>query len=168
MLDGSNQGAIKRWTISFRLRLPSSEIVFHPLTERAIAEMLDERACVLTITKRYFALTFGVFGSTASQAELDGRDNLAVVLDYIGLHEDFIYEIHLVDNYTEDETDKPYVGLAEVADILDVSQQRAHQLAKENTTFPLPVANLRATRVWLRTDIQEFHARRNFKHFRGK
>jgi hypothetical protein len=45
------------------------------------------------------------------------------------------------------------VGLAEVAEILGVrSRQHAHNLTRD-PTFPEPVERLRATPVWVRTDV---------------
>lgn len=47
------------------------------------------------------------------------------------------------------------VGVAEVAEMLGVSKQRASQLSNE-AGFPVPVAILRATKVWRRIDIADY------------
>ena len=44
------------------------------------------------------------------------------------------------------------MGLAEIAQALQVSVQRVHQLAATDS-FPTPVAELAAGRVWKRADI---------------
>lgn len=55
------------------------------------------------------------------------------------------------------------VGVAEVADLLDISRQRVHQLVHEDTNFPEPVAELGGGRmkmkVWLRDDIVQWATR---------
>lgn len=45
------------------------------------------------------------------------------------------------------------VGIAEVAEILGVSTQRVDQIARTDATFPPPVAELRAGRIWQRHDV---------------
>ena len=48
-------------------------------------------------------------------------------------------------------------GLAEVAEILGVSKQRAHQIVTNRYSgFPDAIAHLRATPVWREADVQEF------------
>lgn len=48
------------------------------------------------------------------------------------------------------------VGMAEVQEILEINtRQQASQLA-ERRDFPRPVAELKAGRVWLRSDIERF------------
>lgn len=49
------------------------------------------------------------------------------------------------------------LGLAEVADMLGVSKQRAHQIANDrHSGFPDAIAHLRATPVWREADVAEF------------
>jgi prophage regulatory protein len=50
------------------------------------------------------------------------------------------------------------LGLHEVAELLGVSRQRADQLARY-TGFPKPVAELKAGRIWRRTDIEKWKER---------
>lgn len=45
------------------------------------------------------------------------------------------------------------VGTAEVADLLGVTPQHVHRLAKR-ADFPKPVAELQAGRIWLKADVQ--------------
>jgi len=55
------------------------------------------------------------------------------------------------------------VSVPEIADMLGVSQQRAHQLIKAYSDFPLPEANLAIGRVWLRSTVETWaqaHPRR--------
>jgi predicted DNA-binding transcriptional regulator AlpA len=45
------------------------------------------------------------------------------------------------------------VGTAEIAQMLGVVRQYVHRLSQEDSTFPKPVAELAAGRVWKRGDI---------------
>jgi predicted DNA-binding transcriptional regulator AlpA len=45
------------------------------------------------------------------------------------------------------------VGTAEIAQMLGVVRQYVHRLSQEDPTFPKPVAELAAGRVWKRADI---------------
>jgi predicted DNA-binding transcriptional regulator AlpA len=49
--------------------------------------------------------------------------------------------------------DMELVGIAEVAEMLKVSKQRADQLARQ-TGFPAPVATLTGGRVWEKSDVK--------------
>lgn len=49
------------------------------------------------------------------------------------------------------------VGLAEVAEILGVNRQRAHQIAYTKG-FPDPVARLAMGPVWLREDVEQWRS----------
>jgi predicted DNA-binding transcriptional regulator AlpA len=51
------------------------------------------------------------------------------------------------------------VGLAEVAELLKTSRTQANRWARRED-FPEPVANLRATPVWRRSDVQRWAKRR--------
>lgn len=47
------------------------------------------------------------------------------------------------------------IGIAEIAQILGVSRQRAHQIA-DKRTFPLPVQRLAMGPVWTRAQLDEY------------
>lgn len=47
------------------------------------------------------------------------------------------------------------LGIAEIAEALGVSRQRAHQLTSTKN-FPVEIGRVRATRLWSRQDIEEF------------
>jgi predicted DNA-binding transcriptional regulator AlpA len=50
------------------------------------------------------------------------------------------------------------VRLVEIAELLDVSKQRAHQIAEEKG-FPAPLAKDTRGRVWSRYDVQAWAKR---------
>jgi hypothetical protein len=45
------------------------------------------------------------------------------------------------------------VGVAEVADLLGISRQRVNVLLRTARDFPVPVAELKACRIWRREDV---------------
>ncbi len=47
------------------------------------------------------------------------------------------------------------VGVAEIAELLGMSRQRVHQLAKRDD-FPRPIAVLSAGAVWERRDVEKW------------
>jgi predicted DNA-binding transcriptional regulator AlpA len=51
--------------------------------------------------------------------------------------------------------DSTVVGIAEIAEMLGVSKQRASELGGQDN-FPRPMATLRSGRVWRRADIERF------------
>jgi predicted DNA-binding transcriptional regulator AlpA len=51
------------------------------------------------------------------------------------------------------------VGIAEIADLLGVSRQRAHKLS-QRPDFPEPVARLSAGLIWERADVVRWIAAR--------
>ena len=51
------------------------------------------------------------------------------------------------------------VGLAEMGEILGVSRQRVDQLGRTKG-FPEPVDVISAGRIWLRSDVEEWHRAR--------
>jgi prophage regulatory protein len=48
------------------------------------------------------------------------------------------------------------VSMAEIAQLLQVSRQRIDKLSRTDPTFPHPVAELRAGRIWLLKDVQDW------------
>lgn len=52
------------------------------------------------------------------------------------------------------------MGAAEVAKLLGVSRVRVHQIAATDPTFPKPIAELAAGRIWDRVTIEEWARQR--------
>jgi predicted DNA-binding transcriptional regulator AlpA len=48
------------------------------------------------------------------------------------------------------------VGVAEVAELLNVSRQRVDELLRTDSTFPQPLAHLTAGRIWRRGDVKDW------------
>jgi hypothetical protein len=66
---------------------------------------------------------------------------------------------HLRGNKTDRHAMPELVGIAETAGILEVSRQRAVELA-QRVDFPRPVARLRCGAVYLAWEIEDYHANR--------
>lgn len=59
------------------------------------------------------------------------------------------------------------MGAAEIGKRLGVSRQRVSQLAADDPTFPKPVAELAAGRVWETADIERWIAEHRPRDTRG-
>ncbi|MEX5634119.1 helix-turn-helix transcriptional regulator [Parafrankia sp. FMc2] len=53
------------------------------------------------------------------------------------------------------------MGTAEIAERLGVSRQRVHQIETSDPTFPKPVAELSAGKVWESADVERWIAGRH-------
>jgi hypothetical protein len=48
------------------------------------------------------------------------------------------------------------MGIFEIAALLEVSRQRVDQISRSDPSFPSPIAELHAGRIWKRTEILEW------------
>jgi hypothetical protein len=55
------------------------------------------------------------------------------------------------------------VGLAEIAELLEVSVAKARRLAAEDPQFPVPEANLRIGQVWATADVERWRDERSHR-----
>ncbi|WP_308127749.1 DNA-binding protein [Frankia sp. CiP3] len=55
------------------------------------------------------------------------------------------------------------MGTAEIAERLGVSRQRVQQIETTDPTFPKPVAELSAGKVWESTDVEKWIVERRVK-----
>jgi prophage regulatory protein len=46
------------------------------------------------------------------------------------------------------------VGITEIAEMLGISRQRVYQLLESDDSFPKPVAEISAGRIWRRPDVE--------------
>jgi hypothetical protein len=51
------------------------------------------------------------------------------------------------------------VGVTEIAELLNVSRQRVHQMIREYLDFPAPVAEITAGKIWERKDVEDWARR---------
>ena len=51
------------------------------------------------------------------------------------------------------------VGLTEISELLHLSRQRVDQIVRSDPSFPAPVAELRAGRVWKGDEIERWARR---------
>ncbi len=56
---------------------------------------------------------------------------------------------------------QPFMGVAEIGERLGVTGSRVHQIIASDETFPRPVAELRAGRIWRTADIERWITRRD-------
>ena len=51
------------------------------------------------------------------------------------------------------------LGASDIADLLGVSRQRVHAIVRTHAEFPEPIGEIKAGKVWLRSDIEEWSHR---------
>lgn len=51
------------------------------------------------------------------------------------------------------------VGVAEIAEMLDITRQRVDAIVRTHDDFPQPQAELKAGRVWLRSEVEAWARR---------
>ena len=51
------------------------------------------------------------------------------------------------------------VGISEIGEMLGVSRQRVDKLSRTAPEFPEPVAEIRAGRIWLESEVQDWMKR---------
>ncbi len=51
------------------------------------------------------------------------------------------------------------VGITEIADMLRISRQRVYQLLESDESFPDPIAEISAGRIWRREDVEAWGRR---------
>jgi hypothetical protein len=110
------------------------------------------RAAVLKSDRHSVAITCSIFGDTRALA----MEDCASVLLALDLPERAVqFEIADPSVYDSDQALIPdFVGLAEVADMLNVSKQYVSEEARKRSNWlPPPVARVKATPLWFRDEI---------------
>jgi hypothetical protein len=135
-----------------------------PLSASAIDDLYDFLAPyggALAVDDRSIQATLTVSDADDSfDAAYRGRDLLMKGLDQVGLEPRGWL---MVEAITADEQDRrlaeptvpELVGVSEVAQLLNVSRQRASELAR-GANFPTPVARLASGPVWARITLDRF------------
>jgi predicted DNA-binding transcriptional regulator AlpA len=127
----------------------------HPTTHDRIADKLAGRGPALAQGPESVRIYFGVDGSDITIAQKDAMDLVTEVIDELGLKHAEILSLEIAVPRSEKRLEPDLVGLREVATLLGISHQRVAQLAKR-TDFPRPIQRLRATPVWVESDIRKF------------
>lgn len=48
------------------------------------------------------------------------------------------------------------IGIYEITKMLGVSRQRVDKISRTDPEFPVPIAELHAGRIWLRSDVERW------------
>ena len=131
----------------------------HPSTHDQVAKNLAGRGPVVAQGIDVVRVIFGVCGPDMAAAQRDAMGIAEDTLALLGLPGFPLSSVHVRMPRAEVRHEAVLVGLREAADILGVSHQRTAQLAKR-PDFPKPIQRLRATPVWLESDVRAFQASR--------
>ena len=123
-----------------------------------------ERGCIVSVEVDHLSLTLTAYGDTIRTGLEDAVNATTMVFDKLG-YETEVTGVH-VRSYEalEAEGDRyaipPLVGVAEVAEMLDVSKARVGELARDQR-LPRAVARLAAGPVWVESEVLSFAESRN-------
>jgi hypothetical protein len=150
----------QEWSVDVDVRhtLPSRR------AKEAIFRILEEllaHAAVGSLGRRTLGVSFNVKARDAAGAIDAALPLLHKALTLAGVPEP--QEIFRLELETVEEQERrlsqptlpPFAGITEVAEILGVTRQRAHQLS-QTTEFPKPIVTLAAGPVWNRHAIDRF------------
>lgn len=147
------------WSARVQAALPA------PLTEglaELLAESLATHQATVTFEQANVAARFDVEASTLRIAVTNGIKAMADALDALGIpHVLTSAEVSTYD-VLDAELARPavpeLVGMAEIATLLGVSRQRAHELS-DRPDFPSPVQPLAAGAVYIKAQVEAFNGR---------
>lgn len=152
------------WTVEVLVRTPETA-----LDNDALLELTDaaEEEHDWTVSRWElgdgFRITTDSEADTIPEATTSTHDEVAAWLQTLDMRT-AVASVRAVElEVYELEVDQPtlpeLVSAAEAAEILDVSRQRVHELAKGRPDFPAPLYELRTGPLWKRDAIEAFERR---------
>lgn len=151
---------MNHWSVMVAASVPA------PLTEEQAEALAVALGPDSAVALRYepipeVSARFDVQAGTLRAAVANGITTFAHAMDALGV----TYTPEEAEACTYEALDRelarpqvpPLVGMAEIADMLGVSRQRAHQVA-EREDFPAPVQHLAAGSVYARSAVERFVA----------
>jgi hypothetical protein len=153
-------GDPRRWSVDIGLAG-----VEHPQCDDALDDLLDllgDHSPAIRTPDEGLDIQIWVLTDDPVEAVKLAKTAVLTAAQKCGIQWRQIREVRAIDEETLDrELETPnlpaLIGVQELADLLEVSKQRASQLAQAET-FPTPVAHLRSGPVWLESAV-EVHLR---------
>ena len=142
-----------------------------PQIEAQLAKILDGRCPAIKVAGTSMTLAFLVASRIPAEAAEEAKPLISELTDLLGRRPEDAFSIWVAAAERDlpaggDEGPRdslpPMVGVGEAAEILGVSKQRVHQLTRA-AGFPQPVMRLRATPVWLRSEVLRFQQNRSLR-----
>lgn len=157
--EGSGVTETKEWIAA----VEASGLLVPDEVEDAIEDLLHvlaEAAPAVSVGSSGLELRFNFFAARPEEAIRIAGDRTNEVLAKVGLDSLEITRIELttaerLDRSLEEPNMPPLLGVAELADLIGVSRQRASELAR-TAVFPSPMATLAAGPVWAEPTILRF------------
>ncbi len=133
-----------------------------------LMDLLEDHSGTISAGDDSWAATVSVQAADAREAVGSGTRIIEKMAAEAGMPPWPAVRVEAVDqDVLEKENERPtlpqLVSVPEVAEVLGVSAQRVHELARGTRGFPLPVYELRTGKLWLRDAIVAFSERRDRK-----
>ncbi len=150
---------VSTWAVTMTLRGSPSESTLIELDEN-----LPWEGSVSSIpTREQFAVTAMIEAPEYGKATDVVAPGILDLLSRAGLHPDVIGVETLEQDEYDRRADEPtmpdLVSAPEVAQMLDISRQRVHQLLADNLRFPEPILRLGSGPLWVAAAINKFNSR---------
>ncbi len=157
--EGKGQ-AMSEWTVAVGL---AAEVELGSPAEDRIAILAEKLAALapsVSVGQRSFTVRVAVEAIDAVEASATAVADVVYALEAAGLPSGSVQELEVTEwSLFEKRLEEPpypdLVGITEIAELLDVSRQRASELAR-SSKFPVPHADLAAGPVWLKPNVMGF------------
>jgi hypothetical protein len=116
---------------------------------------LADRAAVIEVAPQIVGLTFDIQADSAEQAAVEALRIFRAALPGVEPREVRVQTIEEQERQLAESNVPELLGVAEVAEALQVSKQRVSELTS-NPNFPAPIAHLRSGPIWQRSALARF------------
>jgi len=152
------------YSVTIEARAPEAVVLDIEHAADVLMDLLEDYDGIVSAGPNSREVTVSVPGEDAAQATIAAVSLIASLAEEAGMPEWPAVRIEAVrQDILEQENMRPtlpdLVSAPEAAEILGVSTQRVHELARDNARFPAPAYELRAGNLWLRAAIEAFDAR---------
>jgi hypothetical protein len=153
------------YSVYLEVRAPAG--TFDAVDESAgdkLMDLLEEHSGVVSTGGMYWSATISMQAANAAQAVSGGARIIESMACKVGLPEWPQVRAEAVrQDVLHEENERPglpkLASAPEVAEILGVSPQRVHEMARGAREFPAPVYELRTGKLWIRDAIVAFQKR---------
>lgn len=163
-LPDSTNSRLTIWSVTVHVQFPPGDVYrLHPAAYDRLDAILEGRGPIIKLERGKLVVVFGLRVEDLPTAQREVAPLVSRITDTLGLDVSAAVCIRMISTRElDEELSKTPVcaGVGEIAEILGVSKQRAHQIA-QRADFPKPVQQLAATPLWHERDVRRFAETRN-------